>query len=92
MIRNVTDVRPIGDRRLWLRFDDGAEGEINLDDRIEFTGVFEPMQDPKFFDRVAVNEFGTIAWPNEADLDPIVLYSWATGAPLPDWASQPEVV
>lgn len=36
------------------------------------------MSDPEFFRQVKI-EGGTIAWPNEADLDPDVLYAKVTG-------------
>lgn len=36
------------------------------------------------YEEVGLNpELGTICWPNEADLDPDVLYSMVTGEPLP---------
>ena len=84
----VTAVRPLGGHVLHLRFDDGSEGTIDFADHWDFTGVFAPLRDEALFARVAViPDFGTIGWPNEVDVDPDVLYSRATGAPLPDWAS-----
>jgi hypothetical protein len=38
----------VGERRLWLRFDDGAEGEVDIARLVSFSGVFEPLLDPVF--------------------------------------------
>ena len=72
-----------GPYRLLLRFDDGAAGEINVQDMTAFEGVFEPLSDPEYFSQVQVDpEAGTIVWPNGADLDPLVLHSRVTGKPI----------
>lgn len=88
MLVDVTDVRWLGDHRLWLRFADGAEGVVDFLEHFDFRGIFGALQDPAVFGAVRVDrEVGTIVWPNGADLDPDVLYAYATGAPLPAWAS-----
>jgi len=75
MLRDVVAVRPSGGSRLWLRFDDGVEGEVDVSRLVAFDGVFEPLRDPGVFSAVSVNtDLGTIVWPNGADLDPMVLY------------------
>lgn len=63
-----------------LTFDDGIVGDIDLEPII-WGPVFEPHRsDPEFFARVYVDAVcGTIAWPNETDLDPDVLYARVTG-------------
>lgn len=69
----------MGGYRLWLAFHDGVAGEVDLQSHLQFTGVFEPLQDTRCFGQVRVDpKAGTIVWPNDADLDPIVLYSWVT--------------
>jgi hypothetical protein len=78
-IVHVTDVQPLGDHRLRLRFEDGAEGELDFSDRV-WRGVFEPLADPAFFAQVEVDpELGTIVWPNGADIAPETLHGWVTG-------------
>jgi hypothetical protein len=73
--------------RLRLRFEDGVEGIVDVAQIVQFSGVFAPLQAREFFVRVQVDpELGTIVWPNRADLDPDVLYSAATGEPLPDFS------
>ena len=75
MLRDVVEVRPTGDYRPWLRFEDGVEGEVDVAKLVPFKGVFEPLRDPDVFRSVQVNsELGTIVWPTGADLDPVVLY------------------
>lgn len=70
-----------------IRFEDGVEGVIDVAALVAFKGVFAPLTDPDYFAQVAVNpEIGTICWPNDADLDPDVLYSEVTGEPLPVFA------
>ena len=84
MLKDIIAVRPHDDHQLYLRFEDGVEGDINVAELIEFRGIFAPLRDPAYFAQVRVNpELGTIYWPNEADLDPDVLYSILIGEPLP---------
>ena len=84
MLKDITTVQVQAEYRLRLRFEDGVEGEIDVAQLIEFKGVFAPLQDHAYFAQVRVNpETGTIEWPNEADLDPDVLYAVVTSQPLP---------
>ena len=83
MLKDIVAVKPMGEYRLYLRFEDGIEGIVDLAARRAFRGVFEPLRDPACFALVRVdNELGTIAWPNGANLDPDVLYSQLTGIPI----------
>jgi hypothetical protein len=80
MLKDVVDVRPLDGYRLYLRFEDGVEGELDLERLIEFEGVFASLRDRQEFLRVSVDpELGTVVWPNGADLDPDVLFSEVTG-------------
>jgi hypothetical protein len=83
MLPNVVSVMQTGSYRLMLRFDDGASGEIDIQQMTTFKGVFAPLKDPTFFSQVRVDpESGTIVWPNGADMDPLVLHSKVTGIPI----------
>jgi hypothetical protein len=82
MLKDIVDARPLGDYRLYLRFEDGVEGVVDLAPHLSFRGVFEALRDPAYFSQVQVDpELGTVAWPNGADLDPDVLYGRVTGTP-----------
>ncbi len=70
----VTDARYVKDYTIWLRFADGTEGEVDLSDEL-WGPVFEPLRDSEFFRKFEVAEYGTLAWPNGADLAPEFLYS-----------------
>ena len=37
------------------------------------TGVFEPLKNPQFFDKVFIDGV-VVAWPNEIDLAPDAMY------------------
>jgi hypothetical protein len=83
MLKDIVEARPLGRHRLFLRFEDGVEGELDFAEFLEFRGVFEELRDPQMFAEVrVVPEWGTIAWPNGADLDPDVLYARVTGIPI----------
>lgn len=71
---HVIEARYLFGHTLHVRFDDGSEGEVDLGDQLEGE-VFEPLKDPAFFGRVAVHpEFGTVHWPNGADIAPEFLH------------------
>jgi hypothetical protein len=68
MLKDVVEVEPCGGCRLWLQFQDGVDGEVDLGPKLTFQGVFAPLRDPVYFARVSVDqELGTTAWPNGAD-------------------------
>jgi uncharacterized protein DUF2442 len=83
MLKDIVEVRPLGGYTLYLRFEDGVDGRVDLGKLVEFKGVFEPLQDPEEVAKVRIDpESGTICWPNGADLDPDVLYAELTGKPI----------
>jgi len=82
MLKDVVEVRPLGGYRVFLKFEDGVQGEVDLEGLLRpFDGVFEPLRDPAFFRRVAVDSGHTIAWPNGADIAPETLYALVSGRP-----------
>jgi len=84
MIRDIVEAQVREGHRLWIRFEDGVEGEVDIAGLVPFEGVFAPLRDPAAFRTVRVEpDLGTVCWPSGADLDPIVLYSIVTGAALP---------
>ena len=85
MFPRITQVRHIRDYWLELTFSNDTRAKLDFRDRIVGRGgVFAPLEDVDFFARVRVDpEIGTLVWPNEVDFCPDVLYSEATGTPLP---------
>ena len=88
MLKDVVAVQPLPDHHLRVTFDDGVEGIVNVRELVQFTGVFQPLQDTSFFEQVTVNrELGTVSWPNDADFDSDVLYAKVTGRPIPEYVT-----
>ncbi|MDB9468759.1 DUF2442 domain-containing protein [Dolichospermum circinale CS-1225] len=86
MLQDIIEVIPQNNYQLYLKFDDGKQGIVDVSQLIEFTGVFQLLQDLDFFKTVKINpEWGTIYWDNGADLDPDVLYSLITGESIPSY-------
>jgi hypothetical protein len=83
MLKDIVVAKALGDYRLYLRFEDGVEGVVDLAPHLSFQGVFAPLRDPAYFAQVRVDPgLGTVAWPNGADLDPDVLYGRIAGTPI----------
>jgi hypothetical protein len=64
--------------RLWLQFEDGSQGEIDLQPEL-WGEVFEPLQDVAYFKTVKLDkELNTVCWDNGADFAPEFLYHMVT--------------
>lgn len=85
MFPRIVHVRHVRDYILELTFTDGVRAELDFTNKLAGRGgVFAPLQDVSFFAQVRVDpDLGTLVWPNDVDLDPDVLYSQATGKPIP---------
>jgi hypothetical protein len=74
MMARVIDARHAGAYRVWLRFDDGLTGEIDLEDEL-WGPVFDSLKDVTKFSQLRADpELETVVWPNGADFSPEFLY------------------
>ena len=66
----VTEVKYVDKYSLWICFEDGAHGTIDLQDHLNGL-MFEPLKNIGFFKQVFIDpELDTITWPNGVDLAP----------------------
>lgn len=72
----AVDPRP--NYRLWLKYDDGTEGEVDLS-YLAGRGVFAAWRDLAFFQSVRIAEHGALVWGDALDLCPDALYLRLTG-------------
>jgi hypothetical protein len=74
MLLDVIEATYIRDYTIWVKFEDGSEGEVDLSAEL-YGPVFEPLRDIAYFEQFRVDpELGTISWPNGADFAPEFLY------------------
>ncbi len=67
---HVREVKYIKDYSLWLSFDDGTEGTIDLYKYLQ-GAIFNPLKNKEIFNQVILDdELKTISWPNGADFAP----------------------
>ncbi len=75
MLVDIIEVKPLTAYKLYLRFEDGTSGEIDISKIITFKGIFAKLKDKQYFSTVKVNsDIGTICWENGADISPCTLY------------------
>jgi hypothetical protein len=72
MVRPV-EVRPLARYRIWLRYRDGTEGEVDLS-HLAGRGVFAAWEREGVFDQVKLGHHGQLEWPGDLDLCPDALY------------------
>ena len=70
MILHTTEVAALPGYRLFLRFNNGAAGEVDLSAELDGE-VFEALRDPDMFATASQHPImRTAAWANGADLAP----------------------
>jgi len=70
MFLHVKEAKYLHDYVIWLRFNNGAEGEVDLERELEGE-VFGVLKDVNKFKNFRVDpEIETIVWENGADLAP----------------------
>jgi sugar phosphate isomerase/epimerase len=71
MFIHVKDAKYLKDYKIWLRFNDGAEGVIDLEKEL-WGEVFEPLKDINNFKNFILNaDSETLEWPlTGADMAP----------------------
>ena len=77
MIR-PTDVKALESYRIWIKFEDGVEGELDLS-RHAGRGVFKAWEDREFFEAVRLSPYQAIVWGDDLELCANALYMELTG-------------
>jgi len=72
----LTEAKYLEAYRVWLRFNDGLEGTIDLQNTIfdDPREIVRATQDPELFRQVRL-EMDTLVWPNGLDLAPEYLHA-----------------
>ncbi len=74
MIPRLIEAEYVHDFIIHIRFSDGSEGEVDLEQELDGE-VFRPLKDTAYFRQFTVNpELHTVTWPNGADFAPEFLY------------------
>ena len=74
MIIHVKEAKYLHDYVIWIKFSDGIEGQVDLEQGL--TGeIFGPLKDKELFKSFRVDPvLETIVWENGADLAPEFLH------------------
>jgi len=76
MFIHVEKAKYIGDYKIWLSFNDGIEGIVDLSSEL-YGEIFEPLKDIAFF-KSFILEGHTLSWRNGADFAPEFLHESIT--------------
>ena len=86
-----TNVEPRGQYRIWLRYSDSSEGEVDLA-HLAGDGVFKAWDDPACFASVYLTEYDAIAWGDELELCPDALYMELTRKSLAEFMPEAALI
>ena len=76
---SVLEAHYVRDFRIFLKFNTGESGEVDLRDIVYKYNIAEPLRDPVLFSQFYLDSWPTLAWDCGFDVDPESLYSRATG-------------
>ncbi len=72
------EVKALPNFRIWLRYDDGTAGDVDLSDLVG-RGVFNAWLDISFFNSVRLGSHGALEWGSDIDICPDAMYLRLTG-------------
>lgn len=71
-------VKPLPDYRIWVEFNDGVSGEIDLSEQVG-KPVFKAWDEPGVFEKARITSYGTVAWSDDLEFCSDALYMEITG-------------
>ncbi len=75
----LTEARYIKDFKVFLKFNTGESGEVDLKETISKYKIAAPLQDSRVFSKFYLDSWPTLAWECGFDVAPETLYLMATG-------------
>jgi hypothetical protein len=75
----ISEAHYIKDFKIFLKFNTGESGEVDLKDIVHSYGIAEPLRDPVHFSKFYLDSWPTLAWDCGFDVAPESLYFKVTG-------------
>lgn len=88
---SVQEARYEGEYRIWLKFNTGEVGTVDLSDIVAGYATAQRLNNMEEFKRFFLDDWPTLVWPCGFDLSPEMLYERATGN-SPVWVQNPTAV
>ena len=92
---NPIAVEPRDGFRIWVRYEDGVEGELDVSHLADLP-IFEVWSNREFFEGVHINDFGAVSWgfpegdDMELDIAPETGYARLLGIRKDDMVAMPD--
>jgi hypothetical protein len=77
-MKKITHLKILDNYRVWLRFNDGAEGEVDFSSKLR-TGVYVFWENYENFRKARVGEAGELHWNDQIDFGADSLWLKMTG-------------
>jgi len=74
---SISEAKYIDGYRIWLRFNTGETGEVDLEDLVFALKAAEPLRDPARFADFHLDSWPTLVWDCGFDVAPESLYKRA---------------
>ncbi len=79
---SIAEARYVKDYQIFLKFNTGEIGEVDLRDLVYKYPIAEPLRNTEVFAHFHLDSWPTLAWDSGFDVDPESLYFRATGKTL----------
>ncbi len=76
---SIVEAKYVKDYQIFLTFNTGETGEVDLRDLVYKYPIAEPLRTPEAFSHFYLDSWPTLAWDCGFDVDPEALYFRATG-------------
>lgn len=74
----IVELKPLANFRLWVRYDDGSQGEVDFVD-LAGRGVFSAWEKVGAFESVTIGPHGELVWRDEIEICGDAVYMRLTG-------------
>jgi len=75
MYYDLKEIRVMDSYKLFVRFEDGKQGVVDLTAIIDRRGVFEQLKDRAIFEQASIDkDWAVLCWPGGIDIAPETLY------------------
>jgi hypothetical protein len=82
----VVNARYISEYRIWVEFNNGDSGEVDLKPMVFKYAVAAPLRETANFEQFHLDGWPTLAWNCGFDVSPEYLYELATGSTVSEVA------